>query len=84
VASLVLGVLVGFRRASARHGGQVKLAALQPVVRSTFEGTGLLALFRVADTVDEALRVSAYECLYRPARITRNPGLALMEPERLF
>jgi len=61
VASLVLSVLVGFRRAAARHGGQVKLAALQPGVRETFEAAGLLALFQVAGTVDEALMATAEE-----------------------
>jgi anti-sigma B factor antagonist len=55
VASLLLGVLVGFRRTSARHGGQVRLTGLQPAVRETFEAAGLLSLFCVAATVEEAL-----------------------------
>jgi anti-anti-sigma factor len=58
VASLVLGVLVGFRRALARHGGQVKLACLQPAVRETFQTAGLLGLFEVTATLDEALSVN--------------------------
>jgi anti-anti-sigma factor len=64
VASLVLGALVNFRRALARHGGQVKLAALQPAVRETFETAGLLALFDASETVAEAFCTTAEE----PAR----------------
>jgi anti-anti-sigma regulatory factor len=48
----------------ARHGGQVKLAALQPAVRETLETAGLLALFETSETVAEALGTTAEE----PAR----------------
>ena len=61
IASLVLGVIVSFRPALVRHGGQVKLAALQPLIRETFEAAGLLALFHVAGTVNEALAAQAQE-----------------------
>jgi anti-anti-sigma factor len=58
LASLVLGALVSFRRALARHGGRVKLAGLQPAVRETFHTAGLLTLFQVSETVAEALGAS--------------------------
>jgi anti-anti-sigma factor len=61
IASLLLGVLLYFRRALARHGGHVKLAALQPAVRETFATAGLLALFEVSQTVEEALCTAAEE-----------------------
>ena len=61
IASLLLGVLLYFRRALARHGGHVKLAALQPAVRETFETAGLLALFEASETVAEAFCTTAEE-----------------------
>jgi stage II sporulation protein AA (anti-sigma F factor antagonist) len=61
VASLVLGALVSFRRALARHGGKVTLAGLRPAVRETFETSGLLALFEASETVAEAMGTTADE-----------------------
>jgi anti-anti-sigma factor len=55
VASLLMGVLVGFRRALERHGGAVRLAALQPLVLEAFQTARLHDLFGVSGTVEEAL-----------------------------
>jgi anti-anti-sigma factor len=61
VASLVLGALVSFRRALARHGGKVTPAGLQPAVKEVFHAAGLLALFPVSETVAEALAATTQE-----------------------
>lgn len=55
VSSLVLGVLVSFRRGVARHGGRVFLVAVPAHVRETLEVTRLTELFEMAGCVEEAI-----------------------------
>jgi anti-anti-sigma factor len=49
LASLALGILVGFRRSAIQHGGRVRLTALQPNVRETIEQAGLARLLLEPD-----------------------------------
>jgi anti-sigma B factor antagonist len=51
-----VGTLVELKRLIERRGGQVVLAALQPRVRSVFEIAQLDRFFRIAGSVDEAVR----------------------------
>jgi anti-anti-sigma factor len=62
VTSLAMGVLVGFRRGVCRYGGEVKLAALRPLVLGAFLTAQLQELFPVTETVEEALGVRALAC----------------------
>jgi anti-anti-sigma factor len=55
ITSLVLGALVGFRRAAARFGGIVKIAAPQPLVLDAIRTARLDQLFEITDSVDAAL-----------------------------
>ncbi len=55
VCSMVLGVLVSFRRGMQRNNSRVILAALKPAVRSAFETSRLNALFEIVDQVNDAI-----------------------------
>jgi len=55
VASLFMGVMVGFRHDVLREGGEVRLAALQPNVENAFRTARLTELFPITSSVDEAL-----------------------------
>jgi anti-anti-sigma factor len=55
VSSITLGLLINFRRAVMRHGGKLRLAGVQPLVREIFERTGLTRLFPMTRTVEAAL-----------------------------
>jgi len=55
VASLFLGLLVGFRRDMLRVGGQVRLAALQPNVDDIVRAARLEQLFPITASVEDAL-----------------------------
>jgi anti-anti-sigma factor len=52
VASLAMGMLVNFRRGLARNGGQVKLAAVPPLVLESFRAARLDELFEITETVN--------------------------------
>ncbi len=49
IASVALGVLVGFRRALLRGGGRLKLTGLRPQVLEAFRRTRLDDLFEIRD-----------------------------------
>jgi anti-anti-sigma factor len=49
ISSLVLGVLVSFRRSAARAGGRVRLTALRPEVHEAIVRTGLATLLLEPD-----------------------------------
>jgi anti-anti-sigma factor len=49
ISSLALGVLVGFRRSTARTGSRVRFTALRPHVRETIEQAGLARLLLEPD-----------------------------------
>ena len=53
VCSMVLGVLVSFRRAMVRHQSRIVLASLKPAVRSAFETSRLNELFEIVESVDQ-------------------------------
>ena len=55
VSSVTLGLLVSFRRALLKHGGRVRLAGVQPLVREILHRAGLTERFEVASSVDAAL-----------------------------
>ena len=54
LCSLAMGALIGLRRALARWGGCVKLAAGRPEIQETLEIAGLLKLFDYCTTLEEA------------------------------
>ena len=58
IASMGIGALVKFRNEIAHTGGRVVFAALRPLVLDTFKHAGLLRVFPVYPTVDEAIRAS--------------------------
>jgi len=58
ISSMVLGVIIGFRRGLSRHGGRVCLVALQPPVLDVLQVAGVVALFEIATSVEEALLAS--------------------------
>jgi anti-anti-sigma factor len=49
LSSLVLSMLVAYRRGSVRRGGRVRLLGLQPSVRETIEQARLASLFEEVD-----------------------------------
>ncbi len=55
VCSMVLGVLVSFRRAMVRNNSRVSLAALKPAVLSAFETSRLNELFEIVEQLNDAL-----------------------------
>ena len=55
LSSLAMGILVGLRRDLGRWQGCVKLACLTPPIQDVLHATGLIELFDVHATVEEAL-----------------------------
>jgi anti-anti-sigma factor len=54
ISSLVLGVLVSFRRSAVRAGGRVRLTSLRPEVREAIVRTGLGTLLLEPDAPEAA------------------------------
>jgi anti-sigma B factor antagonist len=52
-----LNLLVQTHRVTVRHGGWLRLVAVQPNVRRVLDATNLTRLLGVYDTVDDALAV---------------------------
>ncbi len=55
VASLGMGLLVGCAKGVARSGGALRLAALRPEIKMSFERARLGDLMPIDDTVEHAL-----------------------------
>lgn len=55
VSSLAMGLLVTLHKAVTRQGGQLRLAAVQPLVAAAFARVRLLELLEVCDSVASAL-----------------------------
>src|SRR5262249_53379281 len=53
VASLMLGVLINFRRGLVRNGGRGVLPSLQPNVFEVLQAAGLHEVFEITSRVDE-------------------------------
>jgi anti-sigma B factor antagonist len=58
IASMGIGALVKFRGEISHAGGRVVFANLRPLVLDTFKHAGLLRVFPVHATVDDAIRAS--------------------------
>ena len=56
ITSLAMGALVEYRRGVLRHGGQVRLAGLNPSLQEAFVHSGLGALMPIHETVDQAVQ----------------------------
>jgi anti-anti-sigma factor len=54
LSSLAIGALVGLRRGLGRWGGQVRLAAVPPVIYESLKTSRLDTLFEICATVEEA------------------------------
>lgn len=54
-SSLGMGSLMAFRRDITRCGSRLVLAAIQPLVKESFQRACLLPMFEVHDTLDHAL-----------------------------
>ena len=54
LSSLAIGALVGLRRGLGRWGGQVRLAAVPPVIYESLKTSRLHTLFEICATVEEA------------------------------
>jgi anti-sigma B factor antagonist len=55
VSSMGLGMLVRVHARMSKHGGDVKLAALQSTIVSMFSLVGLNRLFHIYPTVEDAI-----------------------------
>src|SRR5262249_51849577 len=55
IASLGLGEMMQFQRGLKRHGGEVRLVGLQPVVRDMITKCRLDSVLIMADSLDDAL-----------------------------
>lgn len=55
VSSLGMGAIMELRRGMVRFNGKVILLGMKPIVRECFNLSGLLGLFGVAETLEEAL-----------------------------
>ncbi|MCX7418206.1 MAG: STAS domain-containing protein [Planctomycetia bacterium] len=55
VSSLGMGAIMELRRGMVRFNGKVILMGMKPIVRECFRLSGLLGLFGVAETLEEAL-----------------------------
>jgi anti-anti-sigma factor len=54
IASLGMGVFVEYHKGINRHGGTIRVAGVQPMVREAFQRCRLDELFECFDTVDDA------------------------------
>jgi anti-anti-sigma factor len=54
ISSLGMGAMLGFRRGLALHGGEVRLASVQPLVLEAFRRAHLHDVFTFFPTVPEA------------------------------
>ncbi|HEY1921964.1 MAG TPA: STAS domain-containing protein [Tepidisphaeraceae bacterium] len=54
ISSLGMGSMLAFRRGLSSHGGQVRLAAVQPLVLDAFRRAHLYEVFSFHPTVAEA------------------------------
>jgi anti-anti-sigma factor len=54
ISSLGMGSMLAFRRSLVSHGGQVRLAAVQPLVLDAFRRAHLYEVFTFYPTVAEA------------------------------
>jgi anti-sigma B factor antagonist len=59
IASMGIGALVRFRNDISHAGGHVVFAALRPLVLDTFKHAGLLRVFQVFPTVEDAIRLGS-------------------------
>lgn len=55
IDSTGLGVLISGLKRVRTHGGEFALVCTEPRIMKVFEITGLLAVFAVYDTIDEAV-----------------------------
>jgi anti-anti-sigma factor len=76
LSSLAVGMLVGLRRDLGRWQGRVKLAGVGPPIEEALRATGLLDLFEVHATAEQALAAAAGADGPPPAT-TVTPQLAL-------
>jgi anti-anti-sigma factor len=54
ISSLALGSLIAFQRNMAKHGGQVRLAALQPMVLDMLKHAKLDSVLKTYVSVEDA------------------------------